>query len=330
MKNKKLYFTIGGVIVVLLIFAVASFFMNRVKMNPVGTIGNTAGNLNNDGLFCELDGVVYFANASDNGALYSMNADETDVKKLNNLCVRNILAAGDYLYYFQMGSAKNSQLNNAISSKSFNRCKLNGKDSQGMVRDVVISAQLVDNDIYMLTATDDGPVFSKMKIDKSDSAVLANYEINPACAANGIIYYNNTQDNHYLKGWDTASDTTYNIWEGNLWYPILQSDYVYYMDVAENYRLCRYSLSQNVVEVLTNDRVDCYNVGSGYIYYQKNGDDPQLKCMRMDGTDVQVIAEGNFTDINMTSAYVYFRDFNNESLYYHSYIGSADYSAFVP
>ena len=54
-------------------------------MNPPGTVGNTAGNLYNSGLFCEYDGTVYFSNAADNGALYSMNVDETEVKKLNTL-----------------------------------------------------------------------------------------------------------------------------------------------------------------------------------------------------------------------------------------------------
>lgn len=79
------------------------------------------------------------------------------------------------------------------------------------------------------------------------------------------------------------------------------------MDVAENYRLCRYSFSRNEIEVLTTDRVDCFNVGNGYIYYQKNGENPELKCMFTDGSNVQTIAIGNYTAINMTSRYVYFQ-----------------------
>lgn len=329
-KNRKSYLIIGGIVLVLLIFVIISSFTNRVKMNPAGTVGNTAGNVNNAGLFCEYDGIVYFSNPADNGALYSMNQDETNVQKLNNLKVRNILAAGDYLYYFQLGSAEETQFNNAVSSRAFNRCNLKGKEVVGLSRDVVVTAQLVDNHLYMMSATDEGPVFSKMKIDKTEAATLANSEINPACAENGVIYYNDPLNTHSLKGWDTATDTQYDIWQGNLWYPILQGDYVYYLDVAENYRLCRYSLSQNVVEVLTNDRVDCYNIRNGYIYYQKNGDEPQLKCMLADGSNPAVVAEGNYTNINMTSVYVYFRDFNNENLWYHCYLGTTNYSVFNP
>lgn len=330
MKNKKLLYIIGGIVIVLLIAVIISNLTSRVKMNPAGTVGNTAGNLNNDGLFCEYDGTVYFANPADNGALYSMSPNETEIKKLNNLQVRNILAGGDYLYYFQYGSSENAEFDSGISSKSFNRSNLKGKNVQGISRDVVVSAQLVDNYLYMLIASDGGPVFSKLKIDKSDSAILANYEINPACAENGIIYFNDTRETHYLQGWDTSSDTKFDVWDGNIWYPVMQGDYVYYLDVAENYRLCRYSLSQNLVEVLTNDRVDCYNIRNGYIYYQKNGDQPQLKCMLADGSNAMVVADGNYTDINTTSAYVYFRDFANENVWYHCYLGTTDYSTFNP
>jgi len=330
MDKKKLYLLIGIVVAFMLVFGTISFFNNRIKMNPAGTIGNTAGNLYNDGLFCEYDDTVYFSNPADNGALYSMNLDESKIKKLNSLKVQNILAAGDSLYYFQRGSAENSQLNNAVSSKSFNRCNLKGKNVQGMTRDVVVSAQLVDNYIYMLIAGKEGPVFSKMKINKSDSTILANANINPACAENGMIYYNNNKDNHNLRCWDTTSDTSYDIWANSIWNPILYGDYVYYMDVENNYRLCRYHLYRDEIEVLTEDRVDCFNVGYGYIYYQKNGEDAQLRCMEWDGSNPQVIADGNYTSINMTSYYVYFRDFENETVWYHSPLGSSGYSTFMP
>lgn len=329
-NNSKSIIIIVVFLVILLLLFAASLFLGRISMNPAGTVGNTAGNLNNGGLFCEYDGTVYFSNASDNGRLYAMNPDESNIRKLSDLNVQNILAGGDYLYYFQTGAAGDAGIGNIISVPSFNRSNLKGKDVTGLTRDTVITAQLVDNYLYLLTTGQNGPSLSKMKIDKSETVEIADYEINPACAANGTIYYNGTQTNHYLYGLDTANDTSREIWKGNIWYPIVDGDYVYYMDVSENYRLCRYSLSQEVVEVLTNDRVDCFNVGNGYVYYQKNGDAPALKCMRTDGTDVFVIAEGNYTNINMTSQYVYFQEFGNEDLLYHAYIGSAGYSAFAP
>ncbi len=330
MNTKQKRIVIGVILALVLITLMVTLtLMQRVSMNPEGTIGNTAGNINNGGLYCEYDGRVYFANSFDGGSLFSMNPDESDIRRLNNLEVHNILAGGKYLYYFQTGATNNSGFGQIDGMRSFDRCQLNGKDSVSLTRDVVTSAQLVDNYIYMLTAANDGPAFYKMKIDKTDQTDLAALSINPACAQDGIIYYNGVEADHYLYALNTANDSISEVWAGNLWYPVLSGDYVYYMDVENNYRLCRYSLSQKVVEVLTEDRADCFNVGSGYIYYQKNGNDPQLICMRTDGTGAMVIADGNYTNINMTSQYVYFRAFDDDATVYHSYIGSGSYSEFT-
>lgn len=311
----------------LIVYVVLS---QRIYMNPQGTVGNTAGNLNNEGLFCEYDGRVYFANAADGGSLYSMNIDETDVKKLNELKVRNLLAGGKYLYFFQTGTTAKSTIGNLQGLRTFDRCKLDGSDETALTRDTVITGQLVDNYLYLLTTSSSAVAFYKLKIDKSDMVPLADYAINPACASDGIIYYNGTQDDHYLYALNTAGDTVSALWHGDLWYPVLDNGYIYYLDVANNYRLCRYSLSLDVIEVLTEDRVDCFNVGSGYIYYQKNGSSPQLRCMFTDGSGNKAVAEGNYTHINMTSRYVYFQLFGDESLTYHSLLGSDSYGTFIP
>lgn len=82
------------------------------------------------------------------------------------------------------------------------------------------------------------------------------------------------------------------------------------------------------MEVLTEERIDCFNVGYGYVYYQVNGGEACLKCMRDDGSDSRVIAEGNYTAIHMTSQYVYFQMFGETSTWYHSPLGSQSYSGF--
>lgn len=319
-------------VVIILVLAAAGVGITvsgRVRMNPDGTVGNTAGNINNSGLFCEYNGKVYFSNTYDGGSLFVMNPDETGLKRLKTLKVRNILAGGNYLYYFQIGSSSSDPGPGLIQGmRSFDRCKLNGSSSTTLTRDVVVSGQLVDNYLYLLTAPSSGPLFYKIKIDKKDKTTLAEYNLNPACAENGVIYYNNTQSDHYLCALNTKTDSTSEVWRGNLWYPVKEGDYIYYMDVANNYRLCRYSLSRDVIEVLTHDRVDCFNVGGGYIYYQKNGADAQLKCMLTDGSNVTVIAEGNYTNINMTSRYVYFQPFGDETTMYHSPLGSGYYASF--
>lgn len=337
-KLKKSVTVILSLVIIGIVIVVVTLviFSIRIVPNPAGTIGNTAGNLNNDGLFCEYDGTVYFLNSFENGGIFAMSPDETNLRRVNYLQVRNILAGGKYLYYYNLGvSYKKTDFGDALGLPAFHRSKLNGNDALALTTDTLVTGQLVDNYLYLLTQKKDHIVsntwvtaFYKMKIDKSDQVLLAAYAINPACADNGVIYYNGTQGDHWLYALDTATDVPYEVWRGNVWYPSLEGDYVYYLDVANNYRLCRYSRSQNVIEVLTEDRVDCFNVGGGYIYYQKNDSKGQLICMRTDGSDKKVIADGIFTHINMTSQYVYFQQFRDETNIYHSRLGSDSYELF--
>lgn len=328
-KRLKYILTAVLVVIILSVLLLVNWLSRRIPMNAPGTIGNTAGNLNNAGLFCESDGVVYFSNPMDNGTLYSMTVDEQGFTKLGVSGVRNILAGGKYLYYFQNAASGESGLGYVRSRSSFNRCLKSGKDVTSLTTDVVVTGQLVDNYLYLLTAGSTTPVFYKLKIDQSDKQILANYQVNPACAEDGMIYYNGTQSNHYLYALDTATDTVSQLWAGNIWYPCLVGNYVYYLDVANDYRLCRYDYTQSVIEILTQDRVDCFNVGGGYIYYQCNSATaPALKMMRADGSGVTVVAEGNYTNINMTSRYVYFQEFGVETSLFHCPLGTSSYSAF--
>ena len=332
-KQVKTTLIIISIVVVLAGLGVLTYFTTRIPMNPPGTVGNTAGNLNNGGLFCEYDGTVYFSVHKNGGGLLTMNPDESNVRRLTNQKAVNILAGGSYLYYFQTGAATTNEsgLWQMQGVTSFNRCKLNGKDSTVMTTDTVVKGQLVNNYLYLLTVSNTAISFYKVRIDNTDRVDLADYDINPASAENGMIYYSGTETNHYLYTLNTANDATNEFWRGNVWYPIKQGDYVYYMDVANNYRLCRYSISQNGIEVLTQDRVDCFNVGNGYIYYQKNSaTDPQLICMQLNGANPFTVAYGDYTNINMTSRYVYFQSFDDDDTIYHALLGSSSYSVFNP
>lgn len=312
-RKNILIFSITGVIIILLFLL--AFLSSRVTMNDEYVSGNTAGNLNNGGYFCEADGRVYFANAYDNNALYSMNPDETDIQKLNNSSVSSINAAGKYLYFaMTSGSSKSGGdgLGYMMQTSGIYRSNLKGKSVVGLDRCHIVSMQLCGNYLYYEKYDNNaGTSLEKIKIDRTDKQTIANEIINPNCYVNGRIYYQGTAKDHYLHALDVSTDTDSVVWEGNIWNPIVQDGYVYYMDVSENYRLCRYSLSGNTVEVLTNDRIDMFNVYGNYIYYQVSSTDaPALKRMYIDGSSQELVREGVFQNINITSSYVYFNGFN--------------------
>lgn len=315
-KNILIFSIFGGVILILLLFVVIT---GRIPLNDAATVGNTAGNLNNNGYFCEHDGRVYFANAYDNYALYSMNTDETDIRKLHGGACSLINAGGDYLYYVTAGNSDDQDTSSFRGAYGIYRSRLNGKNVTGMDHCHVAAMQLCGSYLYY-EKFNSNTSFSleKIRIDKKDKRTVDPAAmINPNCYADSVIYYNGTDQDHYLYTLDTASDTASVLWESDLWNPVYQDGYVYYMDVENNYRLCRYSISGDIVEVLTNERIDAFNVCQDYIYYQTNSKDaPALKRMYVDGSSQETVREGIYQNINITSEYVYFNAFGESTPVY--------------
>ena len=103
-KNWKLFLIIGIIILLLGASAIISSLAGKVPPNDISVTGNTAGNLNNGGLYAESNGKVYFSNAYDNGCLYSMNSDETEFEKLSTNQVNSINVGGNFLYYYMDSS----------------------------------------------------------------------------------------------------------------------------------------------------------------------------------------------------------------------------------
>lgn len=334
MSSKKQTIILTAIVIAFLLLLTGTVVFSRtyggVKPVPEGTVGNTAGNSYNDGLFCEYNGVVYFSNPYDGGALYSMNPDESKIQKLSSASVSHLNAGGNYLFYFQSQASGNSGLGYVRSRHGIYRTSLNGKKPVCLYEDLIFNMQLVGNDLYFLSSAEDGAHFYRMSAQDGDLDEISRTYWDFSCAlSDGTVYYNGTESNHYLYRYNTASSTSSVAWEGNLWYPIYDNGYIYYLDAASNYRLCRYSLSGDVVEILTRDRVDCYNLAGGYLYYQRNSaTEPALMRMNLDGQNVEMLMEGNFTHINVTSRYVYFTAFGAEMPIYRVPIGGSSVTTF--
>ena len=317
--TQKNILIISITVVVLILLSLGVVLSGHITMNDDYTVGNTPGNLNNGGYFCEADGRVYFANAYDSYGLYSMNPDESEMVKLSGNSVSSINAAGKYLYYAMTSDGANgSGLGYLAHTEGIYRSNLKGKSTVGLDRCGIVSMQLCGNYLYYEKYDKAlGTTLDKVRIDKKDKQTVAEEIINPNCFVDGRIYYNGAGKDHFLYALDVSTDNASVVWRGNLWNPIVQDGYVYYMDVSENYRLCRYSLNNDVIEVLTNDRIDMFNVYGSYIYYQVSSTDaPALKRMLIDGSSQELVREGVYQNINITSQYVYFNAFNESTPVY--------------
>lgn len=320
--TQKNILIISITVVILILLSLGVVLSGRITMNDDFTVGNTPGNLNNGGYFCEADGRVYFANAYDNYGLYSMNPDESEMTKLSGNSVSSINAAGKYLYYAMTSDGSSgSGLGYLAHTAGIYRSNLKGKSTVGLDRCSIVSMQLCGNYLYYEKYDKAlGTTLDKVRIDKKDRQTVAEEIINPNCFVNGRIYYNGAGKDHFLHALDVSTDDDTVVWRGNLWNPIVQDGYVYYMDVSKNYRLCRYSLNNDVIEVLTNDRIDMFNVYDYYIYYQVSSTNaPALKRMLTDGSSQELVREGVYQNINITSEYVYFNAFDETTPVYKTY-----------
>ena len=194
MKRKIIsIFSIICIVIAFIATGIVVQLNQRIVKNPVGTIGNTAGNLYNGGLFCEDDGYVYFSNPYDAYALYRMRPNETEIEKLIETETGSINAAGKYFYFYQKGSGTGEGFGYMISTTGVYRAE---KENPNKIvcLDRVLSETMIlaDNSIYYNTAKQaEGVNLKKIDIDGENAEILLNYKVTPACVNNSALYFNN-------------------------------------------------------------------------------------------------------------------------------------------
>jgi len=330
-KNKALL--ISFIIVLILVIFVVYRRTTVIQPNDTVQTGNTAGNLNNKGLYCEYNGIVYFSNPYDHNVLYSMNRDETNIKRLNDVGVSSINCDGKRIYYSQTGSADGSGLGYIRNTTGMYRCDLSGERTYCYTKDPVGILALCGNNLYFQhyeVAT--GAYLDVTPIDKKGTNPLLYSMVSPASVTGTTIYYAGNDADHYLYALDTMTNTSTLVWEKPVWNPVYQDGYIYFMDLRSDYELHRYNLSTGEEQVLSTDRLDYFNVYGDVIYYQiVSATAPALKRINIDGSNDTIIKEGVFESVNITSEYAYFNEFSMPTPVYHqSTFGPVEPQVWMP
>lgn len=329
--------TILTTIIIVAILVVLTLLGNRraqVHTNDESVTGNTASNLLNNGLFCEYVDMVYFANPSDGGALYSMTVDEKNVKKLLSSSVKSINCDGKRIYYAQSGKSSGKGLGYMRKATGMYSCNMKGGQSIAYTLEPVGIMSLCGNRIiYQKYVEKTGTTLYSINIDKTNDVELINEFIFPSSIYYSTLYYSGVNEDHYLYSLDLNSANKTCMWEHNLYNPVYHTDgWVYFIDLKTNYELHRYSPNTNEEEILSEDRVDFFNVIGNVVYYQvSTGNSPALKRVLTDGSAGDTIAEGIYSNLNTTSQYLYFSELNDPSIMYHaSHSYPAEYTLFTP
>ena len=336
-KTAKTIIAIASVVLIFVLLIVVTRLKkqgNAVPKNPANLAGNIYGNLYNQGLFTEDDKRVYFANPYDGYNLYSMNPDQTDIKRVAGGCDSMLNIAGDYIYYYSSTSGDQGGLGYVRNGKGLFRTKINGDKTFTMAKGTSDSMILIGNYVlYSLFSEKDGAAnvtIHKTTTSNTDDCEVIDQHAVLGSAYEGELYYAGVTGDHYIYAYDPVNDKTRLVAEINAYMPIVSGGKIFYLDLDDEYSLKSYSLFDGAITTIVDDRIDSYNMYESSIFYQTSGkDNYALWRVNTDGTGTSLIMNGVFKNINVTSTYTYFTDFGNDyPIYQVSTFGGTSVSTF--
>lgn len=308
MKKKVIAIVIA---VVVILGGVGYWWMNRFEYNDENAVGNTTSNLYNEGLFCESDGYVYFANPYDDYKLYKMTLGGGEVEKLCDDKSSYINVCNGYIYYkrFNVESSVEKVFKGTLYGVF--RLKDGDKKPDELFNGIVDSVVLKGNTLYFRYLKDRKEFcLSKVMIDGKEDGIILENDYTPISIYDNKMYFSETVDNHNLKSMSLGEERVSTISEGNFYMPVVTGKYIYFIDLNNDRKLSRMSKSSREVIVLSEDKCINYNVSedSDVIFYQAENskEDHKLVKMSADGSSRVDIISGDFKNISITSRYTYF------------------------
>ena len=263
-----------------------------------------------------------------------MKPDGSDQKLVQGVSAKYLNSAGDYLYYTQTGSGDDSSYGFVGNMNGIYRLKKGRKgNTKGLDRTTAGQLILIGNNVYYQHYdNNEGITLYQCSVDGGDRTEVLKEIVNLSCVIGETIFYPDQNNNFFVNSFDTTTLNSTPALSVRMYNPVYSDGYIYYISVDDGYALCRYNVNNRNNELLTKDRVDCFNVLGQVIFYQKNSKtEPCLIRMRSDGSSPSTVAMGNYTNINMTSYYTYYHTFGNpEDMYRVSTTGSPSPSRFTP
>jgi len=323
------------VITILATGALYLYNKGRTYYNEDDAIGNTAGNIYNGGLFCEIDGKIFFSNDKANGALYVMNSDLSNIRMLRSDKAVFINVDDNYIYYVQANDTRSSNLDHMMFYNSgVVRIKRNGTSPLVYTTSPSSYLTLKGNTLYF-QRYDAGTGYRlyKFQIDGENERPLLKDKAIPVHVTDDSLYYTLLADDRNIYRLDLKSFLSYQAYEGSYLYPIFKNDYIYFIDMADDNKIYRMNTDGSDKELLVDSRCSTYNItNSGiYLYYQvddnKNNGLYRLNLKTMESVK---LTEGDFKQLNVTEKYVFFRDYDSSNTYIISADGIAEVNVFDP
>ena len=319
-----------------ILMGVYFYTQGRTYFNDEDEIGNTAGNIYNGGLFCEQDGRIYFSNDNADGSLYVMRSDCTGFKKVHNDKTVYINADENYVYYVRANSTRENVKNAFMhfNNSGVYRIRQNGTDLKAFTGNPGAYLILKGNNIYFQRYdVEIGLYLHRYQIDGKKERLLVKDSVVPAAVIDNTIYYTGFSEDRDIKAMDLSSFTEHTTFSGLYAYPIFMGEYIYYIDIADGYKIYRMKQNGSYPTLLVDEQCSTYNItNSGkYLYYQVDNTKNNRICrINLETMKSETILEGNYKQINVTENYVFFKDFDDTKTFIVTADGSLDVNTFNP
>lgn len=326
-------------LIIITAMATAGVFLyswNCTFLNDEELIGNTAGNIYNGGLFSEKDGKIYFSNDNDDGSLYVMNSDTTNIRKIHSDKVAYINVDENYIYYLRANNTRENSSGNILmfNNTGIYRINQNGKNLKLISRNPGSYVTLKGNHVYYQNyLVNEGLYLYRNQTDGLLERLLLKEAVIPAAIIDNKLYYTGVNKDHNINYLDLSSFTSGTYITGNFAYPIFFGEYIYYMDQSDNYTIHRMNMDGTDRSLVVDERCSTFNItNSGkYLYYQVDDLDKSKICrLNLDTMQSEVILKGHYKQIHVTEKYVFFKDFDNINTYQISADGRPNPEIFNP
>ena len=300
-----------------------SYLTNKVYKSAAGTIGNTAGNLYNGGLFCENGGRIYFSNPNDDYTLYSMNLQFGDYKKLYDDYARYINVDENYVFYVRQNNMKKKADKNpfVLYSTGVFRVRKNGSNLQMISKKPSGSLLLYDNKLYYQIAEDSKLSLHRIDIDKENDQEILNDDTQVVSVFDGRLYYAgklSEKNIHYLN-----SNGNQNIAvETEAYLPIAMEEGIFYISPQNGYNIYLADYEDNERKNIVKHLCSWYNITSDgrYLFYNcDEKDDSAIYMLDRESNEEVKILDGNYKWLNIAGGYCFFFDFYSERCYAYDY-----------
>ena len=330
---KKFIFPIVTILIIAAL-VIVNYFQQRVPENPGNTLGNTSGNLQNGGLFCEHNGKIYFSNPEDEGRLYVMDEDLSVLDCLSDDTAMQINAAGNFLYYSRRNDTRDKDNGSIFVFKNVGlyRMTLEGKRPKTIYDNAVGYSLLSGNHLFYQHYSDEKRTECyRTNITGKESAKIHNDLILPAVSRDNRIFYTGVSEDHFIHSMNYDGGDDKVIFEGNCANLISGDDKFYFLDLDNDYGISCVNADGSGYTQLVSEFVSSFNLSADgrTLYYQVDGGSHNgIYSFDLDTETQTLIARGDYNSIHTTSQYVFYKDFHTEKFYVLEY--GKEPEAFTP